>query len=147
MDILSKLPERLQELMLERNMNASDLAKLLNVKPSTTSRYLRGQTLPSFSYFVKMLEIFNCSADFLIGLTDYPPTNVNYLPVPPFSQRFKELLNEYKMSQYALHHKTGFSYDNFNKWLKGITSPYLDNLVKLADVFDCSIDVLIGHTL
>ena len=92
-----------------------------------------------------MLDIFNCSADFLIGLIDFPPENVIYRPIPPFCERFRAIMKERRMSQYALHNKTMLSYDNFNQWLKGNTSPYVDNLIKLAEAFECSVDYLIGH--
>ena len=145
MDILSKLPDRLQELMLQRDINASGLAEKIGVESSTICRYLNGERLPSFSYFVKLLEEFDCSADFLIGLVEYPAQDVKFLSVPPFSVRFRYLLTERKMSQYMLHKKTNLSYDNFNKWLKGKSSPFLDNLLKLAEAFDCSVDYLIGR--
>ncbi len=145
MEILSKLPERLSELMTERNLKPKDLAKELGVSDSAVTRYLQGARLPSFLTFVKLLELFNCSADFLIGLIDYPPSNVIYYPIPPFSQRFCQLMKETRLSQYALHAKTNFSYNNFNKWLKGETQPYIDNLIKLAQAFECSVDYLIGH--
>ena len=145
MDILSKVQERIKELMAERNFNVTKLSKELAVNPSTVSRYVRGISLPTYGQFVKLLEIFNCSADYLLGLTDVDVMDT-WSEVPPFSTRFRALLDKYQLSQYALHKKTGFSYDNFNKWLKGIRSPYLDNLVKLAQAFDCSVDYLIGHS-
>lgn len=147
MEILSKLPERLQELMLDRNINASALAKILNTNPSTVTRYLKGETLPSYTCFTKMLEFFDCSADFLIGLIDFPPTDMVFHPIPPFNEQFRTLMQKHTMSQYRLHHITNFSYNNFNKWLKGLSHPYVDNLIKLAQAFDCSVDYLIGHTL
>ncbi len=145
MGILSKLSERLSELMKENNLTPILLANKIGVHRNTITQYLSGSNLPSFAVFVKLIETFNCSADFLLGLIEYSPNNVVFHPIPPFSQRFRELLNSYKMSQYALHQKTNFSYDNFNKWLKGVTSPYTDNLIKLSQAFDCSVDYLIGH--
>ena len=147
MVILSKFSERLSELMFEHNMTASNLAKQLGIPPSTITRYIKGDCLPSFRSFVALIEIFNCSADFLVGKTDSPNTEREYRQVQAFDKRFKELLKEYNFSQYALHKKTNFSYDNFNKWLKGTTAPYLDNLLKLADAFDCSIDYLLGREI
>ena len=144
MDILSKVQERIKELMSERNFNATKLAAALGVSPSTVSRYLHGVSLPTYGQFVKLITLFDCSADYLIGLKEVDATG-DWQEVPPFSQRFRELLSEYQLSQYALHKMTGFSYDNFNKWLKGIRSPYLDNLVRLAQAFDCSVDYLIGR--
>ena len=145
MDILSKLSERLLELMSERNFKPVDLANRIGISRNTVTRYLQGARLPSFATFIKMLDVFSCSADFLIGLTDYPSTGVSYRSVKPFSQRFQQLLAERKISQYALRKITGFSYDNFNQWLKGNTRPYVDNLVKLAQAFDCSVDELLGR--
>jgi transcriptional regulator with XRE-family HTH domain len=147
MSVLAKFPERLKDLISERNINASDLARLLNVRPSTVSRYLKGNCLPTYASFIKLLETFHCSADFLLGLIDFSPDNVTYLPVPPFHKRFHALMKEYGMTQYTLHRKTNFSYDNFNKWLKNRTRPYIDNLEKLAQAFDCSVDYLIGRVL
>ena len=147
MGILSKLPEQLSELMKESNFTPLILAERIGVTRNAITRYLSGARLPSFSVFVKLVETFNCSADFLLGLIEYPPTNVQFHSIPPFSRRFRALLDSYKMSQYALHQKTNLSYDNFNKWLKGITSPYIDNLIKLSQAFDCSVDYLIGHVL
>ena len=147
MGILSKLPERLSELMKENNLTPILLANKIGVNRNAITRYLSGSHLPTFAVFVKLIETFNCSADFLLGLIEYPTTNVVFHSIPPFSKRFRELLVANKMSQYALHKKTNFSYDNFNKWLKGITSPYIDNLIKLSQAFDCSVDYLIGHVL
>lgn len=145
MDILSKLPERLCELMAEKEFKPIDLANQMGISRNTVTRYLQGTRLPSFDNFLKILEIFTCSADFLIGLTDNPLTDVSYAPTKPFSQRFQQLLIERKMSQYALRKITGFSYDNFNQWLKGNTHPYIDNLIKLSHAFDCSVDELLGR--
>ena len=145
MDILSKFSENLKELMFERKIKNGTLAKALEVKESTISRYINGKRLPTYGNFVKMLEYFQCSADFLIGKLEYPPTDLVFQSIPPFSERFRYLLETHKMTQYALHQKTNFSYDNFNQWLKGTTAPFLDNLEKLANAFNCSVDYLIGH--
>lgn len=146
MDILSKLPERLAELMEERNLKPVELAEKIGVTRNSITRYLSGARAPSFDTFVKLIQLFNCSADFLAGKIDYTNENTSFQAIPPFHLRFRALLTEFNMSQYALHKKTNFSYDNFNKWLKGITCPYVDNLIKLSEAFGCSIDYLIGHT-
>ena len=145
MDILSKLPERLAEMMAERDFKPVDLASQMGISRNTITRYLQGTRFPSFENFIKMLELFHCSADFLIGLTDNPLTNVSFQPIVAFSVRFRALLTEHKMSQYALRKITGFSYDNFNQWLKGNTHPFLDNLIKLSNAFDCTVDELLGR--
>ena len=145
MEILSKVPERLEELMMEKGLNASSLSKKLGVSVSTVTRYLKGERLPTFQNFVKLLDFFNCSADFLIGLTDFPTATPTFRAVLPFKDRFRALLDECKLSQYELHRRTNLSYDDFNKWLKGLSYPYVDNLAKLAKAFNCTVDYLLGR--
>ncbi len=145
MDILSKLPERLNEVMFEKNLTPAEFAKQVGVDRNTITRYLQGVRLPSFKNFIKMLEVLNCSADFLVGLIDFPPANLVFHPIPPFQERFKELLQTFNFSQFKLYNKTKLSYDDYNRWLKGVSVPYVDSLVKLAQAFECSVDFILGR--
>lgn len=142
---MSNFIERLKELMDDNDLKPLGLAEKIGVNRNTITNYLSGARRPSFENFVKLLEVFNCSADFLLGLVAFEPTDVVYHAVPPFCQRFRDIMKEYGMTQYALHQKTNFSYDNFRKWLDGATEPYADSLERLAQAFDCSVDYLIGR--
>ena len=145
MDILSKTPERLKELMFDKGINAPKLAKDLHIGSNSITRCLSGKTLPKFHTFVAIITYFNCSADFLLGLNDYPQTERNYLPCPPFQESFRNAMQACGFSQYELQKQTNISWSNFHFWLNGIRSPYLDNLVKIAQTMDCSVDFLIGR--
>ena len=145
MGILSKLSERLKMLMLDRGVNAPKLAKALGIGSNTITRYLQGVGTPNFEIFVKLVEYFNCSADFLLGLEEQPFYEKKYLPVPLFSEQFRKAMEECKMSQYALKNKTGISWNNFHKWLNGKSKPYPDSLVKIAIAMECTVDFLIGR--
>lgn len=145
MDILSKMPERLKELMFDRGVNAPKLAQTLTIGSNTITRYLRGEGAPSFEIFVKLVEYFNCSSDFLLGLEEQPEYEKKFLEVPPFSQQFRKAISECGISQYALQKKIGCSWNNFHKWLNGKSQPYPDSLAKLALAMDCSVDFLIGR--
>lgn len=145
MDILSKLPERLKELMFDRDVNAPKLSKDLGIKSNTITRYLQGVCLPKFEIFIKLVEYFHCSADFLLGLQDDPNYAVNFLPIPPFSESFKSALKNCNFSQYALQKQTGISWANFHYWLNGIRLPYVDSLVRIAEKLEVSVDYLLGR--
>ncbi|MBQ3505363.1 MAG: helix-turn-helix domain-containing protein [Clostridia bacterium] len=142
---MSKFIERLKELMEDNGLKPLGLAEKMGVNRNTITNYLSSARRPSFKNFVKLLDIFNCSADFLLGLVAFETTDVVYHTVPPFCQRFHSIMKEYGMTQYALHQKTNFSYDNFRKWLDGAAEPYADSLERLAQAFDCSVDYLIGR--
>ncbi len=71
MVILSKFAENLSALMEEKNLNAPALGKILNMDRSNITRYLRGERLPNYDLFIRIIEYFNVSADVLLGRLDY----------------------------------------------------------------------------
>lgn len=143
MDILSKLSERLKELMFDGEINAPTLAKEVGVRSNTITRYLQGVCYPKFETFILLIDYFHCSADFLLGLSNDPQYGENFLPTPPFAESFRLALKENGVSQYSVQKKTNISWANFHYWLNGIRLPYLDSLVKLAQALDCPIDSLL----
>lgn len=145
MDILSKLPEQLKELMLDKGINVKNLAEKLGVGKNTITRYLQGASAPNFKIFVKLVEYFHCSADFLLGAEEQPYYEKNFFPIPPFAEQFRKAMAECKITQYALQKKTGISWNNFHKWLNGKSNPYPDSLMKIAATMECSVDFLLGR--
>ena len=145
MDILSKLPERLKEVMFYKGLNAPALAKEINIKSHTITRYMQGVRLPKFETFIILVDYFHCSADFLLGLSEEPYYEVNYLPTLPFKDSFRAALGDNQTTQYAVQKKSNISWANFHYWLNGIRLPYLDSLIKLANAMDCSVDSLLGR--
>ena len=147
MSILSNFAENLKELMLEHNLNAPALAKKLNIHRTNVTRYMRGERLPTFPVLVGILLLFNCSADILLGLTDYP-VNAEFVPMPDnFGQHLYKVMEEHSVTQYSLTkgEKRIVSGDLMYKWLHNKTYPSVENLVKLADFMDCSVDYLLGR--
>ena len=105
---------------------------------------MRGERAPVFSGLIKLVEYFDCSADFLLGLSEYSKEG-GYLPPLDFAKRLREVMKENSVTQYALEKKTKISGDIVYKWLNGITKPSIENLVKLAEYIDCSVDYLLGR--
>ena len=145
MDILSKLPERLKELMFDKGVNVATLAQAVGVRTNAITRYLSGAHIPKFETFVAIINYFNCSADFFLGISDEPNYNRNYLPVPAFSGQLRQVLLDCKISQYALQKSTKISWANFHYWLNGLRLPYPDNLYKIANALNISVDYLLGR--
>lgn len=142
---LSKFAEQLSELMTECDYNQSALAKVMNTPRPKLSNYLRAKNAPNFKDFVAIIEFFNCSADFLLGLSDNPERERKFLPVGEFGAQLRKVLSEKGVSQYALKNSTRLSWSVLHAWLRGTSLPSLDNLVKVAEKLDCSVDYLIGR--
>ena len=145
MIILSKLSENLKELMSERGFTQTSLAEEMHTCSSKISSYCTGKRAPNYDTFVCLIDFFHCSADFLLGLKDYPNEDISYLPVRPFGERLRALLKEKGMSQYLFIKQTKISWGVFYNWMSGKSKPSVDNLAKIADSFDCSVDVLLGR--
>ena len=64
------ISERVKELRIENKLNQSELADKCNVKQSCVSKWERGETLPDAITIIKLTEIFNVSADYLLGIKD-----------------------------------------------------------------------------
>ena len=145
MHTAESLSENLKELLDERGLNQVSLAKTIGTCNSKMSSYLTGKRAPNYDTFLSLIEFFHCSADFLLGLKEYPCEEVAYKPVQAFPERFRALLRETGRSQYRFIKKTNVSWSVLHGWLTGKTSPSVDNLVKCAAFFDCSIDYLLGR--
>lgn len=63
-----------------------------------------------------------------------------------FSHRLRELLKEYNMTYNKLAKELNFSGSaQIYYWLQGMNNPNLENLIKIADYYNCSLDYLIGR--
>ena len=62
--------ERIKELRQEKGLKLKDIANYLNVTVRTVSRYEEGTREPSISVLIKLCDLFEVTADYLIGRTD-----------------------------------------------------------------------------
>ena len=141
---MSKVSERLVELILERNLTSKKTAELLQIKHANMNRFLRGDRTPNFDSFVKMLYFFNCSADYLLGLKDIP-TDEPLHSVLPFQERLRTVMKECNISQNKMIKEMPLSSGTLYKWISGKSKPNADSLVRIAAFLECSVDYLIGR--
>lgn len=144
---MSKLSEQLAELMAEDGLIQSSLASAMNTSHAKFSQYLSGNSEPDFKHLIILVEFFNCSADFLIGLSDYPNRDKKYNPVQPFGMRLREVLALKGKTQYGLIKNTKISWSILHGWLTGKSLPSVENLRKLSKFFECSVDFLLGREI
>ncbi len=62
-----------------------------------------------------------------------------------FRIRLKSLREEAHMSQASLAQALGVGQSTVGMWESGKNSPNMDMIIKLADLFDCSTDYLLGR--
>ncbi|MFB5155073.1 helix-turn-helix transcriptional regulator [Streptococcus salivarius] len=63
-----------------------------------------------------------------------------------FSERLKELRKQAHLTQVELAGKLGIVQSSYADWERGKKKPTQDNLVKIAQVLNVSIDYLVGNS-
>ncbi|MGN0817452.1 MAG: helix-turn-helix domain-containing protein [Candidatus Coproplasma sp.] len=66
-----KFADRLKELRKARGYSQKELAEKLNVTNSSVCDWERQRSEPSLATVIKIARLFDCSCDYLLGLTDY----------------------------------------------------------------------------
>jgi len=69
------VPERLINLRKSLGINKADAARQLNISAMGYGRYENGEREPSYQMVSFIAETFNCSIDYLYGISDNPTPN------------------------------------------------------------------------
>ncbi len=144
MDILSNFVDNLKDLMLDYDLTLKDFCKTIDIDLSQCYRYLRKESAPYLETLTKIADYFCCSVDYLLGLAPYlSEDKLNY--TPPFNLAFAKILKDFQVSRYKINKHTGISNSMLDNWYHGKQTPTLNNVIKLAQYFDCTIDRLLGR--
>lgn len=72
---------RIKELRTEKGLKQGDLAVLLNVTKATVSKYELGQRDIGSETIGRLCEIFGCTADYLLGLSDLQRSELSEMEI------------------------------------------------------------------
>ena len=143
MDKLSKLSERLTELMEYKNIKSEQLAGAVGVTGSVVRRWTFNDTDIKLSNLLNLADFFCCSVEFLIGrcdkVLDFTPKTC-----PPFYSALQSALAQFGVSMYRVGKDTKIKGYHLHKWKTG-SDPKLSSLIELSDYLGCTIDFLIGR--
>jgi transcriptional regulator with XRE-family HTH domain len=62
--------QRIKELRLSRNLSLKEVAKIIGMSLMAYAHYEYGDRQPSIETIVKLCDLYDVSADYLIGRTD-----------------------------------------------------------------------------
>ena len=141
---MSKFAENLFLLMQEHDLNAPALADLIKTDRTNITRYLRGERLPLYDVFTKLIEFFNVSADVLLGRLDYCDVK-EFHPIQPFGTTLRRVLEETNTTQFRVIKDLQISQATMYYWLLNERLPTVEKLDLLADYLDLPIDYLLGR--
>ncbi|UBI13696.1 helix-turn-helix domain-containing protein [Clostridium sporogenes] len=70
MEKLAEIKDRLKCERLRKDLNQTELAKLLNVSKQTVSNWENGNRIPDTLTLSKLADFFNCSVDYILGRSE-----------------------------------------------------------------------------
>ena len=137
-------PVNLKSLIKENNFSVEDLASLFNVETNTINRWITGLIMPSFENYIKLAKLFEVSLEYLLGNTDIREQNISSYTI---NSRVKELREKNNYSKYKLEKLSGVQTSIINNYENGtIKKPRLSTYLSFAEIFEVSIDYLLGFT-
>ena len=60
----------LKDFLIDKGLTQTEFAKIVGIKQSQVSEWLKGKAKPGYDLLKQMSQSFNISADFFLGLSD-----------------------------------------------------------------------------
>ena len=89
------LGQRIYELRSHRGWSQVQLAQRLSITKQTVSNWENGNILPSIEMLIRLTQLFQVSADYLLGLEQLTHLDVTDLP-PSFVMHLAQIIEDYR---------------------------------------------------
>ena len=140
--------DKINEFMLLNGYTATTLAEAISVSPSTIYNILQNRyKQPDTEIFFKLIDFFGYSADYMLGFVEFPLDEVRYYPpIRTYGDKLRTLLKNKGETQKSFIENMKISSCLAYKWLSNKTLPSVEYLIKIANYFEITVDVLIERT-
>ncbi|MBQ7977832.1 MAG: helix-turn-helix transcriptional regulator [Clostridia bacterium] len=143
---MEKFSDILKDLIEEKGKSLRQLAIDSGVSANQYSKYLRG-SFPTLEVAVKIANYFNCSLDYLFGLTEtfnHDKYRSKDVELKVFVPRYLKELEYINLSHYKFSQLHNVSESNLRHWQYGDV-PKIETLIFLSKNLSTSIDYLVGR--
>ncbi len=145
-ECLDNYRKNLKILTEQSGMSVSEIARKTGIDVSVLYKQLSGKAKPKYRSAIAVANVFGCSLDYLLGLSDEYEKR-EYTPAPPFCDRFNAALKGKGLSRYRFRIDYNIRENCADDWANGVHEPTIDNLVKLAGIFGMTADELVGRKI
>ena len=147
MAISKEFQIRFKELSYELNLkNKTEIAAALDITYANFVKKYNYGIVPTAVILARIADCFNVSIEYLLGNTDN-----DYFVKSANPETFKKRLEELRIRNgiptvYELSQGIHIHRNNIAQWINKDYVPSVEDLTILANLFDVSIDYLIGRT-
>ena len=145
MNNLSAFVDSLQDLMATRNIKPIDIHKATKISLNVIYAWLRNEGMPKLNSLIVLADYFQCYVDYICGRIEQESFTIS-TKLSSFSKRLRLLMSKNGVSIRKLSIEINISASNIHRFLTDTGKPLLENLIRLAEFFDCSLDYLLGRS-
>ena len=138
--------KRIHDLRVDSDLKQKDIANMLKVNINTYPHWESGMYEIPIEVVDRLSKFYNCSIDYLTGLSNKRGSFNNDFDREKMFIRIKRLRKESHLSQAEIGNILGFGQMNYCRYETGkILIPFL-KLYLIAKKFNVSLDYLMGKT-
>ena len=132
--------EKLKALRKQKGLTQTQFAIDFNIATGTIGMWETGKRQPDYNTLVKIAKYFDVSINYLLEDQAEPEE------LQIARSRTRELHeNNSTPTIQSIEEKTGTSYATFRQWYEGTGDYFNDKLYLIADLYNVSIDYLLGR--
>ena len=138
---------RFAELRTRHDLKQWQIARILNVKTNTYSKWERGINDISLEKLNELANFYRVSLDYFVGISDlYYEVKPKPIKLAIMRKRLLLLRQEKNLSQSLLSKKTGFAQTTYSSFETGVRTPTAFKLFHLCQFYQVSFDYLLGRS-
>lgn len=140
--VFSELTEELSE---RQKCKKSEIPNLLGISYTIYTNILNFGKIPRPLVLMRIADVFGISVEYLLGRTHDDVFEPSEKPTG-FLTRYRELKEMQQITDYVISKHLHVSTSYPANWKKKGFLPSLKNLIILSDLFEVSLDYLLGRT-
>ncbi len=138
-----KIGGKLKEIRKKCGYSQQEMSQMLDMAINSYGSYERNNSLPSIENFVKLAEILHTSIQYIV--TGEKLSEEFKQGAIAFPQRLCELREKRNMTQQQVADCLGIRKATYQGYEYNKYEPKLDKLLQLAELFDVTLDELMGR--
>ena len=120
------------------------VSERLGLAKHSYGSYENNNSIPSVERLVALAELYHTTVQYIITGKELS-ADVWSKETTPFPERLKELRTQNGLTQGAIAKELGIHFRSYEKYELAVYEPKLDKLLKLAELFDVTLDELMGR--
>ena len=144
---MKETKNRMAELRHKNNLLQKDIAKMLNVKENTYSKWEKCSNDIPLEKVNILANFYNVNLDYLLGIAKkIEPSEKLKIDYKKICERLLELRKENHLTQGRLSDKIGFFQTTYSSFETGARTPTTYKLLYIVNFYNASMDYVVGRT-